>query len=55
MATREEYDAARDRLASGKASSRDRELVAREASQAGSRGSAARDAQSKDAKRARGR
>ncbi len=53
MATTGQYDAARDRLASGNASSQDRDLVAREAKQAGSRGNAAREAQAKDAKRSR--
>lgn len=53
MPDRNRYDAARDRMASGNASSEDRKLVAREAKQAGSRGNAARDAQRQDAKRNR--
>ncbi len=53
MPTTGRYDAARDRLASGNASREDRDLVAREAKQAGSRGNAARAAQAEDAKRNR--
>lgn len=44
MATREEYDKARDAVKRGVASERQKDLVAREASQAGSRGNAARSA-----------